>query len=169
MTDHTIHDSLPSGFAYADASQASEYAASGFVSGAMKVCFVRAADDVIHDEADLLQIGGPDEFPRGYYEHLATRNTARLVVRLRPPFKVEQVSRRALIANNMLSLGILPGEAVDWYVREYNNGWQAARRSGDLDRSDTSHAWDDGWLDANAVRPKWHLTWCLDHDQCGEA
>jgi hypothetical protein len=32
----------------------------------------------------------------------------------------------------------------------------------------TSHAWDDGYLDRAAERTKWHLTWCLDHDTCGE-
>jgi hypothetical protein len=149
MTQHQIHDRLPSGFAYADKVQAADFASTGSVHGASKVCLVRPYD------ADA----EPD-----------------LAVRLRPPMSVEDVTLdRALIASEITRLGLTGDEARDWYKAQYNAGWAASKRVGRtgsdsvaFDRGSTTHSWDDGYLDQAAGRPKWHLTWCVDHDVCGE-
>lgn len=135
-----IHTSLPEGFHWADVNQTASFLATCSVPGASKVAVV--AVPVVDLEIE--------EY--------------RLAVRLRPPFKVEHVTRRALIAHNALALGMLPGEVLPWYLREYREGWNAHKKEPDLERSGTSHAFDDGYLDHQAGRPKWHLTWCEDHD-----
>lgn len=166
----TIHEQLPSGFHFADRLQVQQYQATGSVNGASKVCLVQGDRQLVDDEADILQAGGPDEYPRGYYEHLAAHRMARLAVRLRPPFRPEHILNRPLIQidlQNRHPEDVAP--VVHWYRRQYNAGWAAGKRGSGMDRSDTTHAWDDGYLDAAAGRPKWHFSWCLDHDECGEA
>ena len=171
LADHQIHDRLPSGFQYADVHQAADFEQTRSVNGAAKVCFVRADADEIKHEADILQSQGPDEFPRGYYEHLAERTTARLAVRLRPPRSCADIDRALIrLAANEAGL-TCPTARLEWYIREYNAGYKAASRTSDspsFDRAVTSHAWDDGYLDRAAGRMKWHLTYCQDHDTCGE-
>lgn len=143
-TEHRIHDSLPSGFHFADQHQAEDYAEIGSVNGASKVCLVHTED-------------GP-----------------RLAIRLRPPRTLDDIEgdlghRAALLHSND------PKQAAEWYVAQYNLGWQASTRVGRTgqdseawDSGSTSPAWDDGYLDHAAGRPKWHLTYCVDHDTCGE-
>ena len=170
LAGHQIHDRLPTGFQYADVHQAAQFEQSCSVGGASKVCLVRAPADEIKHEADLLQSQGPDEFPRGYYESLARLNLAKLAVRLRPPRSYDDI-RRPLITRAAREAGIPAAEWRDWYIREYNAGYKAASRTSDspsFDRGVTSHAWDDGYLDRAAGRMKWHLTYCADHDTCGE-
>lgn len=62
------------------------------------------------------------------------------------------------------------------YVRDYNRGWKADQRGTSLesgDRAGASKAWEDGFLDHAAGRPKWHLARCKAHHNseggCGEA
>ena len=170
LDDSKIHDTLPSGFSYADRLQTEAFERTCSVNGASKVCLVRATAAEIAAEADILQAGGPDEYPRGYYEHLAERNTADLAVRLRPPRTLADVDRH-LIRIDFRERNIPEAERLEWYKDQYNAGYKAARRSGDstaFDRGYTSHAWDDGYLDGAAGRAKWHLTYCTDHDTCGE-
>lgn len=166
-----IHDTIPQGFAPANEQQTDIFEATGYVPGARKVALFKAPEAVISDEADLLQASGPDEFPRGYYEHLATERTARLAVRLGPPRKLSSVTHRGLIRNDLQGRGLEGDEAtLAWYVEQYNLGWAAGRR-GTSDRFATGytpHSWDDGYLDAAAGRPKWHVTHCANHDECGE-
>lgn len=143
-TEHRIHDRLPSGFRFADRHQAEDYAESGSVNGASKVCLV------------------------------GTEDGTRLAVRLRPPHTIYDIEsplgyRAALLHDED------PIEAARWYVTQYNLGWQASTRVGRTgqdseawDSGSTSPAWDDGYLDHAAGRPKWHLTHCVDHDECGE-
>lgn len=141
----TIHDTLPSGFAYANESQAEEFTKTGSVHGASKVALVRAGYEI-------------DGSPR-----------TDLAVRLRPPRTFLDIrsglGRRAAIARRLCAT-----KTVKWYIAEYNNGWQAAKQSFSAawDSGQTSAAWDDGYLDQAAGRPKWHLTYCIDHDNCGE-
>jgi hypothetical protein len=118
-----IHDTLPSGFSYANDLQLPEFEATGSVHGAGKIAQVQGVG---------------------------------LAVRLRPPRTLEDVRSRACSA-----------ATVEEYVRQYNNGWQHARRVADWPAG-TTWAWDDGYLDAAAGRQKWHLTYCTDHDHCGE-
>lgn len=171
LADHQIHDSLPSGFQYADELQTADFEQTCSVNGAAKACLVRADADEIKHEADLLQSQGPDEFPRGYYESLAERTTARLAVRLRPPRSWSDADR-PLIRQAANEAGLTcPTERLKWYIDQYNAGYKAASHSSDspyFDRGVTSHAWDDGYLDRAAGRMKWHLTYCQDHDTCGE-
>lgn len=131
MTEHQIHDRLPSGFAYANAQQAEAFTATGSVAGASKVAYVRNGDEVD------------------------------LAVRLRPPHKLEHI--RSTLGRNAVG-------SVEKYVSDYNAGWAASKRefSSLWDSGDTAHSWDDGYLDYAAGRPKWHLTYCLNHDECGE-
>ena len=140
-TEHKIHDSLPSGFSYADAIQVGQFYATGSVHGASKVCLVRMKEDPHSDE---------------------------LAVRLRPPRSVEDI-RGPLGLRAAESLGL------EGYIAQYNLGWQASTRVGRTGQSSeawnsgmTNYAWDDGYLDQAAGRPKWHLTYCADHDECGE-
>lgn len=175
MTEYKIHDSVPSGFTYANEQQRKAFDATGSVPGASKVALVRADSETVRGDADVLQAGGPDEYPRGYYEYLAVERTARLAIRLRPPRTwgdvVSPVARRWAGLTGFVVSNDDNAEARDWYVNQYNAGWAAAGRSGDSaawDSGQTSAAWDDGYLDRAAGRAKWHLTWCLDHDECGE-
>lgn len=138
-TEHKIHDTLPSGFAYADALQVEQFEASGSVHGASKVALVRTQLD-------------------GSY----------LAIRLRPPRNFEDIV-------SPLGRAAAEGHGNDWYIDQYNLGWQASTRVSRTGQSSeawnsgsTSHAWDDGYLDNAAGRPKWHLTYCADHGNCGE-
>ena len=171
LADYQIHDSLPSGFQYADVHQAAQFDKSCSVNGAAKVCLVRADADEIEHEARILELAGPHTFPTSYFRELAERATARLAVRLRPPRSWADVDR-PLIRQAANERGLTcPTERLKWYIAEYNAGYKAASRSGDStawERGYTSHAWDDGYLDRVAGRMKWHLTYCIDHDTCGE-
>lgn len=142
--EHRVHDRLPSGFAFANAQQSHEFECSESVDGASKVCLVR------HNGETLL------------------------TVRLRPPrdiYAIKSSLGRASALNHSLD----PREAAEWYVTQYNLGWQASTRVGRTGQGSeawgsgtTNYAWDDGYLDQAAGRPKWHLTYCRDHDTCGE-
>lgn len=145
-TEHKVHDTLPSGFAYADNLQTEQFEATGSVHGASKVALIRMQMD-------------------GSY----------LAVRLRPPRTINDIRSplglRAAKANSNTPL-----EAAEWYIAQYNLGWQASTRvsrtgqeSEAWSSGETNFAWDDGYLDRAAQRPKWHLTYCADHDACGEA
>ena len=143
VTEHKIHDHLPSGFSFADAIQSEEFSASGSVHGASKVCLVRVNVEGDPDAADL-------------------------AVRLRPPRTVDDI-RGPLGRRAAESLGL------EGYIAQYNLGWQASTRVGRTGQSSeawnsgmTNYAWDDGYLDHAAGRSKWHLTYCADHDECGE-
>ena len=159
---HTIHDSLPSGFDFADEHQTESFTRSGSIHGASKVCLVRADDHAVKAEADILQASGPDEFPRGYYEHLAVQNTARVACRLRPPRSLDDLES---------TLGLSAVETIEQYVLDYNAGWTAAGRKGEQaawDSGNTPFSWDDGFLDRIAERPKWHTAYCENHTECPE-
>lgn len=136
--EHRVHDRVPSGFALANEQQADEFEFSGSVHGASKVC--------------LVDIGGSTE----------------LAVRLRPPRSLEDI-------RSPLGLEAARKHDFGWYVDQYNLGWQASTRvsrtgqpSEAWGSGTTNYAWDDGYLDHAAGRPKWHLTYCRDHDTCGE-
>ena len=92
-----------------------------------------------------------------------------VVCRLRPPRRwadvVSALPRREYGAHNTLT-SAQQAAARDWYVDQYNKGWAAAGRATDM--PDGSHAFDDGYLDRAAGRMKWHLTYCPNHDTCGE-
>jgi hypothetical protein len=90
-----------------------------------------------------------------------------LAVRLRPPRTWVDVQSN-LIRREATRLHLCASEAKQWYIDEYNKGWQASKRVGKIERHDTTHAVDDGYLDYAAGRAKWHLTYCPDHDVCGE-
>lgn len=145
----TIHDLLPSGFSYADAVQSEAYSTRGYVPGARKLCVVRTAE--------------------GSY----------LAVRLGPPTGAKTLGRRGYMLRDARNAGVNPAlehRLLEWYVREYNTGFMAGRRSARggptpraWDSGHSSAAYDDGYLDAVADRPKWHLAHCVDHDACGEA
>lgn len=85
-----------------------------------------------------------------------------LAIRLRPPRSIEDVVSRL-----GREAALKQCESLRWYIAEYNRGWAAGAR-GPIDRSEQSHAWDDGYLDRAAGRAKWHLTYCSNHDECGE-
>lgn len=94
-----------------------------------------------------------------------------LAVRLHPPKTANPLLRRPLIANEAKAKGFCATQTLEWYIKEYNRGWAAGRSSGvnrEWDSGMSSHSFDDGYLDAAAGRPKWHLTHCADHDVCGE-
>lgn len=146
MSNHMTHETLPSGFSYADTLQIEAFLATGSVNGAAKVAYV----------------AGAGELPR-------------LAVRLRPPHRwgavVSPVARRFAGRTGFVVDNDDNREAHDWYVREYKNGWAAAGRGTDSvawDSGTTSAAWDDGYLDRAGGRMKWHLTYCPNHDECGE-
>lgn len=87
-----------------------------------------------------------------------------LLVRLAPPKYDATLTRRPLIREALR--GKRGAEALAWYRDEYEKGWRAASRSSEFPSG--THAFDDGYLDRAAGRPKWHLAHCLDHDECGE-
>lgn len=138
-TTHKIHDRLPSGFTYANAFQAEEYATTGIVRGASKVVLVSTGLD---DETDL-------------------------AVRLRPPSRYDEIAG-ALPREEIRRQGLCATQALAWYKDEYNRGWAASKRQPEFPRHEASHSFDDGYLDYAAGRAKWHLTYCTDHDNCGE-
>lgn len=80
-----------------------------------------------------------------------------LAIRNRPPRSLDDV---------LSSLGKGSVRDVAEYVSEYNKGWRAADRAADFPSG--TYAFDDGYLDRAAGRAKWHLTYCADHDECGE-
>jgi hypothetical protein len=93
-----------------------------------------------------------------------------LAVRLHPPRKFHTLARRRpLIAQGARDQGLENGDALAWYLREYNAGFAAGKRghSAKWQNGGGTHAWDDGFLDARAERPKWHLAHCVNHDTCG--
>lgn len=172
LSDDRIHDTLPDGFFFADLIQSEAFERTCSVNGARKVCLVRADAETVEHETNILQSQGPDEFPRGYYESVAVRNTARLALVLGPP-KAWAGINRALITTAADDAGLSPDydERLAWYKAQYEAGWKAARRGTDSaawNSGMTNHAWDDGYLDGAAGRPKWHLAFCKDHDNCGE-
>lgn len=140
MTEHRIHDRLPSGFTFADRMQARNYETKGFVPGAQKIALVKTDEGI------------------------------EVAARLAPPKYSDTVTRRGLIREAISEAGVNPENVLSWYIEEYNKGWQASRRGSTVawESGRTSHAYDDGYLDAAAGRPKWHLTHCIDHDECGE-
>lgn len=81
-----------------------------------------------------------------------------LAVRLRPPRTLED------IRSNLGVRGML--DAVQ-YRLEYEKGWARAKRTSEYPSG--SYAQEDGYLDSAAGRAKWHLTYCSNHDACGEA
>lgn len=91
-----------------------------------------------------------------------------LAVRLRRPsdwFEIVSFLPR----EEALRLDLGASEALAWYVREYENGWKSAGRGGSFGAlGNPNTAWEDGYLDRKFERPKWHLTYCTDHDNCGE-
>jgi hypothetical protein len=93
-----------------------------------------------------------------------------LAIRFRPPRTFDDIISplgRTAVRPLVLEHGTVA--ARDEYVRQYNNGWQASKgESKAWDSGTTSHAWDDGYLDYAAGRPKWHLTYCVNHNECGE-
>jgi hypothetical protein len=140
MTMTTTRPRVPSGFTLANEQQAHEFECSGSVHGASKVTLVD------HDGEQLL------------------------AVRLRPPRSLNDIrSRLGYVA----AMG--RENPAEWYITQYNLGWQASTRvsrtghdSEAWGSGTTNYAWDDGYLDNAAGRPKWHLTYCRDHDTCGE-
>jgi len=130
---------LPSGFSYADAHQIAQFEERGVVNGASKVCLVG-------DEQTL-------------------------AVRLHPPKNFDSlITRRPLIRIASEQAGVEGAEGLAWYRNQYNAGYAAANRisSRAWESGSTNHAWDDGYLDRAAQRPKWHLSHCVNHDTCGE-
>lgn len=131
---------LPSGFAWANKMQEEAFRKTGSVNGASKVTVV------------------------------VTEGEALLAVRLRPPRTWADITSD-LIRKQATARGLCATKAKEWYVEEYNRGWAASGRPGvnaEWDSGYSSHAFDDGYLDRAAGRPKWHLTYCPDHDVCGE-
>lgn len=80
-----------------------------------------------------------------------------LAIRMRPPRTLEDIA-------SVLGRGCVT--TSEEYRSEYEKGWR--RAAGPADMGGGSHAHDDGYLDRAAGRSKWHLSWCLDHDECGE-
>lgn len=142
-----VHQRLPQGFSYANEIQRDEYQGTGSITGASKYVWVASEDE-------------------GYY-HLA--------VRLHPPHRWGDV-RSFLARNEAQRLGFHVGDpddaaALDWYVKQYQAGYAAAGRpnaSKAWENGTSSNAYDDGYLDRAAGRAKWHMTYCTDHDNCGE-
>lgn len=140
---------LPNGFHWADEAQVAEYKRTGSVNGAAKLTEVPGFTD---------WLGEPE---------------TRLAVRLRPPRTWADVISPCARREVDPPLDRVGAEVMRaWYVSEYEKGWRTSRRgaySRDWDNGTSSAAFDDGYLDGNAGRPKWHLTYCTDHDNCGEA
>jgi hypothetical protein len=139
---HKIHPKLPNGFSYADRMQTEQYHTyEGIIFGARKVIFVDNGE------------GGYD-----------------IAVQMHPPKSVRGLKRRPLIRRALQEAGISDDQAIAWYIAEYNRGWEGARRENCREWQDGSgsHAFDDGYLDRAAGRPKWHLAHCANHDECGE-
>lgn len=143
-----IHDALPSGFALANRLQVDEYERTGNVHGASKLCLVDLA---------------------------AFEGRTGLAVRLRPPRRwgdvISPIARSEAFRRG---IALLPEttDALEWYVTGYNRGWAAGKRSGHSRVWNSGHSsapFEDGYLDAATGRPKWHNTYCTDHDNCGEA
>jgi len=133
---------IPSGFHAADLHQQQSFRDTGSINGAAKVTVL------------------PD---------------GTVCTRLRPPHRwaavVSPLARRFAGLTGFVISNPDNAEARDWYVAEYNAGWQASRRGtehGPFQDGTSSDAYDDGYLDAAAGRMKWHLTYCTDHDTCGE-
>ena len=142
MGTHQIHDALPKGFAFANALQAEHYAANGWVHGARKVCWVR----------DILS------------RRDAVSRPSTLAVRLGPPKSFSAIHSELGKQDALMFANA--DQARYWYIREYEKGWRSAARTSEM--PDGSLAFDDGYLDKATGRPKWHLTFCTDHDNCGE-
>lgn len=166
------------GFSYANAVQAEEYESDGWITGALRIRTVPRdpTERELQDMALSLQSEGPDEYPFGYFvylacEHFDANPPTDLAVKLRPPRRWTEI-RSSLGRESAVQISATrcATEILKTYLRLYNAGWAAGSRGGSskLWESGTSpHAWDDGYLDAVAQRPKWHLTFCTDHDDCG--
>lgn len=85
------------------------------------------------------------------------REAAELAVRLGPPRFLKSIRS---------NLGQSDVDSAEEYVEQYNKGWRAASRADSY--PDMGWAMEDGYLDRAAGRAKWHLTFCSDHDNCGE-
>lgn len=151
MTTYQIHDTLPSGFVYANEQQTDRFIDTGSVNGASKVALVRAR----HEDRQTEALG----------EKYRVDGGLDLAVRLRPPRNIEDIQ----------SVAFRTTTDIATYKAQYEAGWKASQRVGrtggvcqQWDDGSSSHAFDDGYLDQAAGRPKWHLTWCLDHDTCEE-
>lgn len=148
MTNHKIHDTMPSGFHWANDLQVEQYNETGSVRGAGKVVYVRL------DDAEDGEVG--------------------LGVRLEPPHRwshiVSPLARAFAARAGFVVSNPDNDEALEWYVTQYNEGFRAGRRglTAKFDTAATSAAYDDGYLDGRAGRGKWHTTYCTDHDNCGE-
>lgn len=96
---------------------------------------------------------------------MPTTTNAPVLERLAPPKSIEDVI-------SPLSRAWASRIAADHeqYIREYNKGWRAAASENARAWNDgtSTHAYDDGYLDRAAGRVKWHLTYCPDHDHCGQ-
>lgn len=60
----------------------------------------------------------------------------------------------------MTTPDLYPGSA---YRRDYDRGWRSGRRGSGLESADMRGepvAWYDGYQDAAAGRPKWHIATC---------
>jgi hypothetical protein len=153
MTQFKVHERLPSGFSLADKTQVEEYESTGSVSGASKYAWI------------VSSISGGDALGADYD----------LAIRLHPPHRwaevVSPVARSFAARTGFVVSNPDNDEALGWYVSEYQAGYAAGGRAGvpqKWDDGSSSAAWDDGYLDRSAGRPKWHLTYCQDHDECGE-
>ena len=139
---HTVHGSLPSGFMRADFLQQEQFHETGSIHGASKVCVYRDLD-----------------------------GTLAVATRLRPPRHWASIMSRhpRRQGDSIPTFGEVL--KIAWYIEEYNRGWAAAGRSGvsrEWDNGTSTAAFDDGYLDRSAGRMKWHLTYCSNHDECGE-
>lgn len=153
-----IHSRLPQGFHTANDSQVEHYLATGFVPGASKV----AAYETPPAYARSI------DFRLG--EHLGVDEPLLLGFRLRPPRLLKDIKSTLGRRAAEKEYGGGDPQATRWYIDQYNKGWAAASRefSREWDSGMSSDAFDDGYLDRAAGRAKWHLTYCLDHDVCGE-
>lgn len=166
---HNLFDYLPSNFGYANPQQAEEYAQTGAVTGASRVIFV-VDQDALQVETDFLMLAGDKAHSRVFYENEARERIRALAIRLRPPCSLDEIKSTL---GKRVALEEYAGsghQALAWYIQEYSRGWSAGKRGSGKEFATgyTNHAYDDGYLDATAGRIKWHLTYCTDHDNCGE-
>lgn len=151
MTNHKIHDSLPSGFHWANDLQVDQYTETGSVRGAGKVVFV-ATGEADEKGAPVVNLGVRLEPPRRW-SHIVS------------PVARSYAGRHGFVVTNPDN-----DEALAWYVNQYNAGYRDARRgnTAKFATERTDAAYDDGFLDGRAGRGKWHMTYCTNHDACGE-
>lgn len=119
---HRVHDSLPSGFSYANDLQSDEYNRTGSVNGAAKVIYVR-----------------------GYTEGNVRLPYLNLAVRLRPPMSIDDV-RSNIGAAGMLDAAQYRTEYEKGWARakrtdEYPSGGSGALEDGYLDQAAGRPKW----------------------------